>query len=142
MHRAVSWLLTGLLTTATLVVGISSPASAAINRCGADYTSKTAWRIFSGDDTTPYVVKFRLRGVPGTQRVCAEFSRFNTDDFRVKDAQIQISQGDDSKKVCFAKYCKFRTGYKTTSFLFAVMAKERGTNQPFYSYTDSIRLTY
>ena len=142
MRRAVSWLLTGLLTTAMLVVGISSPADAAINRCGADYTTKTSWYTFSGDNYSPHIVKFRLRAVPGTQRVCAEFSRFNTDDFRIKNAQIQVFQGGDTKKVCFAAYCKFRTHAKTTRFLFALMAKRRGTDQPFYSYSDSIKLNY
>lgn len=140
MRTALSFVLATLLTIT--LVGTASPAHAAINRCGDAYTRKTDWYSFSGDTHRPRIVKFRLRAVPGTQRVCAEFSRFNREDFRTKNAQIQVFQGGDTKKVCFALSCKFKTGYKTTKFLFAVMAKKRGTSQPFYSYSDNIRLTY
>jgi hypothetical protein len=136
----VSFLLAGLLTIS--LVGISSPAQAALNRCGDAYTAKTDWYRFAGDRYAKPITKFRIRAVPGTQRTCAEYSHLNRDQFRIKNVQIQIIQGDDTKKVCFALHCTFRTHQRTTKYLFALTAKRRGTYEPFYSYTNSIRVTY
>lgn len=97
-----------LLATAGLVAA-SSPASAAINRCGSAYSDVSTSKKLDFDDT-PSIQRFRVRFIPSTRKMCVEFLK-PSPYYRTNGHVIYFrdSKNSPTAMTCAALSCKWKS---------------------------------